>query len=378
MPVSGPGSKIPGVKDGETPVPTSFKKVRAGDRVVLLLKGSHGGRYTGKCQSQGSGKMALSGTMYYTEDPKTGNLKRNISRGDLDFVTEDVIGCWVIAEAKTSIPGQRIAARAAQSRKRKVDQESEDEDEDEEEEDEEDEDEEERESVMEIPEEEAKEEEKERKKKKPAREKHTTKRRPFLMLTSTSALVQDGNVRLDPGDVNTVVHKEHRYALSVYNNPKVGRKPAKVVPLLTNCLTGGSLPHRSGRYHLPGIIANYRRFAPGVDTFNQMCLQHREEHRFQSWWKALGGMVLRIAATKAFTSCQALRLSPGGETMFDWQLRLMRYIFPAGQIEVVDKHVPIVVGKRGSCVHCGMGTTRYKCKACGCYPHVECFADHHE
>ena len=202
--------------------------------------------------------------------------------------------------------------------------------------------------------------------------------RPFLMLTSTSALVQDGNVGLDPGDVNTVVHKEHRYALSVYKNPKVGRKPAKVVPLLTNCLTGGSLPHRSGRYHLPGIIANYRRFAPGVDTFNQMCLQHREEHRFQSWWKALGGMVLRIAATNAFTSCQALRLSPGGETMFDWQWRLMRYMFPARQIEVVDKHVPIVVGKRGFCVHCGMGTTRYKCKACGCYLHVECFADHHE
>ena len=86
-------------------------------------------------------------------------------------------------EAKTSTPGQRIAARAAQSRKRKVDEESEDEDEDEEEEDEEDEEEEERESEMEIPEEEAKEEEKERKKKKPAKEKHTTKRRlpvPFF------------------------------------------------------------------------------------------------------------------------------------------------------------------------------------------------------
>ena len=152
MPVSSPGSKIPGVKDGETPVPTSFKKVRAEDRVVLLLKGSHGGRYTGKCESQGSGKMSLSGTMYYTKDQKTGNLKRNISKGDLDFVTEDVIECWVIAEAKTSTPGQRIAARAAQSRKRKVDEQSEDEDEDEEEEDEEDEEEEERESVMEIPE----------------------------------------------------------------------------------------------------------------------------------------------------------------------------------------------------------------------------------
>ena len=94
-------------------------------------------------------------------------------------------------------------------------------------------------------------------------------------------------IGLDPGSVHTVVHEEHRYVLSVYKNPKVGRKPAKVVPLLANCLTGGPLPHQSGRYRLPGIIANYRRFAPGV---NQLCLQHREEHWFQSWWKAAGGM----------------------------------------------------------------------------------------
>ena len=39
--------------------------------------------------------------------------------------------------------------------------------------------------------------------------------RLFLMLTSTSALVQDGNVGLDPGDVNTVVHKEHWLAMEV-------------------------------------------------------------------------------------------------------------------------------------------------------------------
>ena len=173
-----------------------------------------------------------------------------------------------------------------------------------------------------------------------------------------------------------VVHKERRYALSIYKNLKVGRKLAKVVPLLNNCLTGGPLPHRNGRCRQPGIIANYRRL--GVDTFNQMCLQYREEHRFQSWCKALGGTVLRIAATNAFTSCQALRLSPGGETMFDRQGRLMRYIFPARLPDVADKHLPIVVGKRGSCVHCGMCTTRYMCKACVCYLHIECFADHHE
>ena len=112
--------------------------------------------------------------------------------------------------------------------------------------------------------------------------------RPFLMLTATSPLVQDGNIGLNPGCVNTVVHEKHKYALSVYKNPKVGRKAANVVPLLTNCLPGPPQMHRRG-YELHGIIANYRKFSPRVDTLNQMCLQDREDHRFQSLWKDLGG-----------------------------------------------------------------------------------------
>ena len=200
---------------------------------------------------------------------------------------------------------------------------------------------------------------------------------PFLMLTATSPLLQDGDIRLNAGYVNTVVHKEHWYALSVYKNPKVGCKAAKVVPLLTNCLAGPPRMHRTG-YQLPGIIANYRNFSPGADSFNQMCLQHREEHRFKSWWKALGGMVLRIAATNAFTSCKALRLCPQGETMFDWQLRLMRYMYPARHIVVTERHFPMVVNKRGRCAHRGTGSTRYICKGCGCYLHLECFAGYQE
>ena len=81
-----------------------------------------------------------------------------------------------------------------------------------------------------------------------------------------------------------------------------------------------------------------------VDTFNQMCLQHREEHRFQLWWKALGGMMLRIGATNAFTSCKALRQCPQGETMFDWQWRLMRYMYPVRHIVVSERHLPMWYG----------------------------------
>ena len=43
----------------------------------------------------------------------------------------------------------------------------------------------------------------------------SARRRPFLMLLSTRALVQDGNVGLEPGSAHTVVENEHRYALTL-------------------------------------------------------------------------------------------------------------------------------------------------------------------
>ena len=201
--------------------------------------------------------------------------------------------------------------------------------------------------------------------------------RPFLMLIPKSAdLVEQGGKGLHPGKVNTVVHKEDGYALSIFKSPKVGKKAARAVPLVTNCHHG---PHvwRKRRYRLPGIVANYRTFAPGVDVCNQLCLQHREERRFPNWWKALNGMLLRMASTNAFTSCKALKLCAPGETMHNWQWRLMRYIFPARIIEVQAKHLPIRA-KRGTCVCCRGGTSMYKCQACGVSLHVDCFAKYHQ
>ena len=64
-------------------------------------------------------------------------------------------------------------------------------------------------------------------------------RRPFLMLTAISPLAQTGNIGLNPGCVNTVVHEKHGYALPVYKNPKA----AKIVPLRTNCLAGPPRMH---------------------------------------------------------------------------------------------------------------------------------------
>ena len=64
--------------------------------------------------------------------------------------------------------------------------------------------------------------------------------------------------------------------------------------------------------------------------------------------------------------------------MFDWQCRLMQDMYPARQIVVNERHFPMVVIKRGRCAHRGTSSTRYICKGCGCYLHLECFADYHE
>ena len=127
MPISGPGRKIPGVDAGDTVVPVQFNKVKVGDKVVVVLRGSHGGRYVGSCAGIGGGKLHLGGSIYYTENKK-GGLKRNVSKGALDFDKEDVMSCWAVTPAAPP-PQQRVLAR---SKKRNVELRVEEEDEDEE------------------------------------------------------------------------------------------------------------------------------------------------------------------------------------------------------------------------------------------------------
>ena len=144
-------------------------------------------------------------------------------------------------------------------------------------------------------------------------------KRPFLMLTKRSELgVEEASAGLRPGETNSVVNVEHGYNLTVSNDPKVGKKPARCVPFLTNCDMGPRVPHRTGKYTVPGIVGQYRRLSPGVDSFNQLTLQHREEQRFSAWYKAVNGMMLRFATVNAFSTCHNLKLAHGGDTLFDW------------------------------------------------------------
>ena len=71
-------------------------------------------------------------------------------------------------------------------------------------------------------------------------------KRPFLMPTKRSELgVEEASAGLRPGETNSVVNVEHGYSLTVFKNPKVGKKPARCVPFLTNCDMG---PRGSARY----------------------------------------------------------------------------------------------------------------------------------
>ena len=134
--------------------------------------------------------------------------------------------------------------------------------------------------------------------------------RPFLMLVpKSSELVEEGSKGFPPSKVNTMVHKVHN-VLSIFKSLKAGNTAPRAVPLVTNCHHGPCVLWKR-RYRLPGIMANYRTFAPG----NRLCLQHREERRFPSWSEALNGMLLRMAATNAFTSCKRLKLCEQSETM---------------------------------------------------------------
>ena len=124
MPISGTGKKNPGVDAGDTVAPVQFNKMKVGDKVVIVLRGSHGGRYVGSCAGIRGGKLNLGGSIYHTEDEK-GTLKKNVSKGDLDFEKADVMSCWVVTPAAQ--PAQeRVLAR---SKKRKVDVRVEEEDE---------------------------------------------------------------------------------------------------------------------------------------------------------------------------------------------------------------------------------------------------------
>ena len=70
------------------------------------------------------------------------------------------------------------------------------------------------------------------------------------------------------------------YELCVYKNPKVGHKPPKIFPFLTNCWYGvdDSARDRRGN-NLTAVVAKSREVSRAVDGANQITLQMRQMRR---------------------------------------------------------------------------------------------------
>ena len=106
---------------------------------------------------------------------------------------------------------------------------------------------------------------------------------PFLLLRKRDEEgVAEAGGSLKPGQVAAAVSRGRGYSLKVFKNPKVGSKPLRVVPFLTNCSYPSQFTKHKNGYDLPTVVAAYRVLANGLDSANQMALEHRETGRFKS------------------------------------------------------------------------------------------------
>ena len=202
---------------------------------------------------------------------------------------------------------------------------------------------------------------------------------PFLLLTkrNTQGVAALG-ASTAPGHMRTVVIKRGGFALGVFKNPKVGQKAARVVPFLHNIVFEAFWVTHRLRYRIPPPVRAYRMLAGGVDTANQMALQHRETGRCSTWGQAVRHFLLRYAITNAFATCRQLGVLPHGERMSDFQWACMKAVCgqPIPKPVAAIKHLP-VAATRKQCAHCS-GLSTWECSGCpGIHLHIKCFAAFH-
>jgi hypothetical protein len=201
---------------------------------------------------------------------------------------------------------------------------------------------------------------------------------PFLLLTKRDEYgVQEAGVATPPGSTSHAVFKDGGYELFVYKNPRVGHKPPRVVPLLSNCVfpEGGTV-HARG-YTLPAVVQVYRQLAGGVDTSNQMALQHRELGRFVNWAKAVRAFLLRYAVVNCHTVARLSGVAPADIPLWDFQFRMVEAFFPTIPIGPGNPvHCPEPSPVRTRCAACGT-VARTRCCSCGVQLHARMHADHH-
>ena len=185
---------------------------------------------------------------------------------------------------------------------------------------------------------------------------------PFLLLTKRNTPgVQALGAGSRPGEARTTVTPEG-YHLGTYRNPKVGGKAARLVPFLTNCSFDNAPVRHLRGYTIPRMVYAYRQLCGGVDTANQLSLQHREVGRCSTWAQALRHFLIRYAVTNAFATCRVLDLVPQKETLRAFQWVCMKAICGQPMVKQVvtheQLHVPIVSAKRGRCANCQTGNSQ--------------------
>ena len=169
-------------------------------------------------------------------------------------------------------------------------------------------------------------------------------RTPFLFLCKGDDFgVQKMAENLRPGQVATGVRTRGHFAQHVYKNPKVGRKPPRVVRVLTTCNFEPKW-RGSGTKESPTCIGAYRQLAGGVDTAHQLALQYREVGRFHNCAKALQAFVLRYAMSNAFVACKSAGIIPESESMWDYQLNFMHELFRPNKVPKQHLHWPVASG----------------------------------
>ena len=162
----------------------------------------------------------------------------------------------------------------------------------------------------------------------------------------------------------------------LFKSPKVGHKPSRVVPMLTNVHfpQAGSVHRRSGNEVNP-VVASYRQLSRGADGVNQMALQMRQIGRQMTRSLAVRVFVHWYAVVNAYATFRSLGGAQTG-TMFEWQWDLIRCRFCTVAV-AKPIHVPVRMPGRRVCTHCNRSKTHYVCCGCGKWYHVGCFAMAH-
>ena len=178
---------------------------------------------------------------------------------------------------------------------------------------------------------------------------------------------------LAQGQTATCTVDNARYAMVVFKNPKVGHKPPRAMPMLTNVHFPQAEPvHRHNGNEVNPVVASYRHSSRVADRVNQMALQLPQMGRQMTRSHAVRAFVLWYAVVNAYTTCRSLWGARTG-TMFDLQCDLMRRRFCKVAVRKPIK-VPVRMPGRRVCNDCSWSKTHYVCGGCGkCY-HVGCFA----